>query len=111
MIKEINDLIVKSPSGPIDKDSMKKLIEEYEEFNKSIEDGDELDSILELADVVYYCFKLILFCLSVLCKKYGKVFVLNDALNFCEIKYSTRQKNKKNHELERQAIFNKLYYF
>jgi hypothetical protein len=91
-------LFENSSSKNIDKDSLQKLIEEIKEFEET--EGDKHDLMLELADITYYCFKLISYYANRIDKKY----TLNDAIAFCFIKYMTRRDNKKNPVLEKEVL-------
>lgn len=91
-------LFENSSSKDIDKDSLQKLIEEVKEFEET--QGDKHDLMLELADITYYCFKLI----SYYANRIDKEYTLGDAIAFCFIKYMTRRENKKNPALEKEII-------
>lgn len=112
-IKEIEELIEKSPTGSYDESALQKLGDEYKELEEEKRkylkgEADEYDLMLELADIVYYCFKIIIFCGLNVGKLTGRKFPLLQLFSLCVIKYSTRQKNKKNPQLERQSLINYL---
>lgn len=110
-IEWVVNLTKKSPTGNIDSKSLSKLIEECKEFDEACNDKskDAYDCMLELADVVYYCMKLMIYCLYRVTEKYSPGFSMSslsmvDLFKMCTIKYDTRHENGKSHELEREAI-------
>ena len=112
-IEWVVELTKKSPTGNIDSESLSKLIEECKEFDEACNDKskDAYDCMLELADIVYYCMKLMIYCLYRVTEKYSPGFSMTslsmrDLFKICTIKYDTRHTNGKSHELEREAIKN-----
>lgn len=110
-IEWVVELTKKSPTGNIDSKSLSKLIEEYKEFDEAYNDKskDAYDLMLELADIVYYCVKLMIYCLYRVTERYSSGFSMSslsivDLFKICTIKYDTRHVNGKSHELEREAI-------
>lgn len=110
-VEWIVELTKKSPTGNIDSKSLSKLIEECKEFDEAYNDKskDAYDLMLELADIVYYCVKLMIYCLYRVTERYSSGFSMAslsivDLFKICTIKYDTRHVNGKSHELEREAI-------
>lgn len=103
-MQEIIELASKLPSGLPDGKALKKLKAEMDEFHEAVENEGYLDAAAELADVVYYCAKLIHHCASFL------DLSVNDAITVCKAKYALRAipGNPKNHVAEAIAIFNCL---
>lgn len=105
-IEWIVELTKTSPAGNIDSKSLSKLVEECKEFDEAYNDKnkDVYDLMLELADIVYYCVKLMIYYLFLVTQKYHASLLIVDLFKICTIKYDTRQKNRKNNELEREVI-------
>lgn len=105
-IEWIVELTKKSPAGNIDSKSLSKLVEECNEFDETYNDKnkDAYDLMLELADIVYYCMKLMIYCLYRVTERYSLSLSMVDLFKICTIKYDTRHVNGKSHELEREAI-------
>jgi len=84
MIEKIVSLSAKLPSGKIDPMSVSKLLDELSEFQGAMSSGDDGAVLHELADVIYYCVKIMSL------NAYIANVSLEDGMKACIAKYTLR---------------------
>lgn len=111
IIKLVEELAPGMKSGIIDPLSHDKLLRECAELQHAIVTGDEIDILLEIADIVYYLGKGMINGMIPLNINHFCILLIEDlgldidtVLAITRAKYELRLRGIKDHNAERQAI-------